>query len=105
VVAKWFDMEVGDVLPFDVAHFMSDKDAMWADICRAHDLRDLKIRDLAAWSAAISYMFMVEWDQMSALTKIRKAGWTEVVDTYEMIPRQFDRLARERVIPGPFARA
>lgn len=103
VIANWFDMEVGDVVTFDVAQFMSDKNGIWNEIRSKHGLI-YSIPELATWEAAISYMFMVEWDQMSALTKIQKAGWTDVVDTYEMIPRQFDRLARERAIPGPFRR-
>ena len=101
VLARWFNMEAGEVRTFDVAQFMADKEPMWREICRKHGLKDYQIKDLTTWDAAISYMFNAEWDQMSALTKIQRAGWTEVVDTYEMIPRQLDRLARERVIPYP----
>lgn len=100
VNSDWFDMEVGDVMTFDVGQFMSGKAGLWEESRRKYGLL-YSIPELASFEAAISYMFMVEWDQMSALTKIQKAGWTEVIDTYEMIPRQFDRLAREKAIPGP----
>ena len=100
LVAKWFDMEPGEVQPFDLARFMADKEPMWAEIRAQYGLKPYTIRDLTTWDAAISYLFSVEWDQMSAMTKAQRAGWTEVVDTFDMIPRQFDRLARERAIPS-----
>ena len=99
LLAEWFKMDVGDVTTFDVSTFMADKEPMWQEICKIHGLRNYEIKDLTTWDAAISYMFNAEWDQMSALTKVQQAGWTEVVDTYAMIPRQLDRLVRERVIP------
>jgi nucleoside-diphosphate-sugar epimerase len=103
LVAESFGMEVGEVRPFDVAQFMSDKEPMWAQIRERHGLKPYRIADLTSWDAAISYLFNADWDQMSASTKAQKAGWTEVVDSFEMIPRQFERLAGERAIPAGHA--
>jgi nucleoside-diphosphate-sugar epimerase len=100
VVADWFAMPLGEVQPFDLAALMADKEPMWAQIREQHGLASYSIRDLTTWDAAISYLFSVDWDQMSAMTKAQQAGWTEVIDTYEMVPRQFERLVQERAIPS-----
>ncbi len=101
VLARWFGMEPGEVRTFDVAAFMADKEPMWAEIRALHGLAEHRISDLTTWNAAINYMFNAEWDQMSSLTKARQAGWDGFVDTWEMIPRQLGRLARDRIIPMP----
>ncbi|MFG1347883.1 SDR family oxidoreductase [Xanthobacter autotrophicus DSM 431] len=100
VVARWFDMEVGGVQTFDLGTFMADKEPMWAEIQQKHGLRPYRMSDLTLWSAVSINMLNAEWDQMSSMTKARKAGWHEVNDTYEMIARQFDLLARDRIIPS-----
>ena len=83
---------------------MADKEPMWAEIRAKHGLKDYTIRDLTTWDAAISYLFSVEWDQMSAMTKAQKAGWTEVIrfiratDPYgRMVTIHPSRSARETV--------
>lgn len=100
VVARWFEMEAGGVQTFDLATFMADKESMWAEIRQIHGLQSYKISDLTLWSAISINMLNADWDQMSSMTKARKAGWHEVNDTYEMITRQFDQLAQARIIPG-----
>jgi nucleoside-diphosphate-sugar epimerase len=100
VVADWFDMEVGGIQTFDIETFMSDKEGMWAELRDAHGLRPYKISDLTLWSAITANMLKAKWDQMSSMTKARKAGWHEFNDSFEMIHRQFDQLAADRVIPN-----
>jgi hypothetical protein len=100
-IAEWFDMPVGDVMNIDVVSFMSDKEPVWAKIVEKHRLKPYKMSDLTVWDVAATNMFNAEWDQMSAMTKAHLAGWIHVVDTYKMIPRQLERLARERIIPTP----
>jgi nucleoside-diphosphate-sugar epimerase len=100
-IAEWFDMPVGDVMNIDVVSFMSDKEPVWAKIVEKHRLKPYKMSDLTVWDVAATNMFNAEWDQMSAMTKAQLAGWIHVVDTYKMIPRQLERLTRERIIPTP----
>jgi nucleoside-diphosphate-sugar epimerase len=100
MIAEWFGMSVGDVVPMDLARIMADKEPMWAELCRAHDLRPYRLADLVHWESASAFIFNASWDQMSSMTKARLAGWHEVVETYEMFRRQFSRLVQERVIPS-----
>ncbi|HEV7618857.1 MAG TPA: SDR family oxidoreductase [Burkholderiaceae bacterium] len=101
VIAEWFGMEIGDVIPMSLSDFMADKQPLWDEIVAEHKLIPHRLQDLTVFKAAETYIFNAEWDQMSANTKAQKAGWTEVVDTYEMFPRQLQRLVDERMIPAP----
>ena len=101
IVADWFRMPVGGVQTFDVGRFMQDKEPVWEEIRGLHNLRPYRIADLTTWSAIATNMFNADWDQMSSMTKARNAGWADVNETREMIRRQFDRLARDGVIPNP----
>jgi len=101
LVAAWFRMPVGDVIPMSLSDFMADKQALWLELVDRHGLVAHRLHDLTDYRAAERYLFNAEWDQMSANTKAQLAGWTQVVDTYEMIPRLLQRLVDERVIPAP----
>jgi hypothetical protein len=80
---------------------MQDKEPVWEEIRSLHNLRSYRIADLTTWSAIATNMFNADWDQMSSMTKARNAGWVGVNETRDMIRRQFDRLARDGVIPIP----
>ncbi len=56
------------------------------------------IDDLATWRF-LDYAFANGFDQMSSLTKIRQAGWREVLDTEDTITQQLQRLRNDRIIP------
>jgi nucleoside-diphosphate-sugar epimerase len=103
LIADWFEMDAGQVLGFDVAEFAAENAGAWRQLCEDHDLRHPDMHQLTTWDAAINYVFNADWDQMSALTKARRAGWSGAVDTYTMFGRQFERLVAERVIPDPRA--
>ncbi len=97
-IAEFFDMEVGPVQQLHLQTVMADKEPLWADICEQYQLHHYAIADLATWRF-IDYAFANGFDQMSSLTKIRQAGWHEVLDTEESITQQLQRMRADRVIP------
>jgi len=99
LVAQWFGMPAAGVLTFDLGEFMRDKEPMWAEIRRQHGLQEFRMDQLTQWGTASSNLFNADWDQASSMTKARNLGWTGVNDTFGMIPRQLDLLARRRIIP------
>jgi hypothetical protein len=101
VIAEWFGMPVGDVVAMDLPGMMADKEPIWGELCRAHDLKPYRLADLVHWESVSAVIFNATWDQMSSMTKARFAGWHEVVETYGMFRRQFSRLVQERIIPSP----
>lgn len=98
IVARFFDMEVGPVQTLRLEDFMADKEPLWAEICQQHQLRKYRLDELTNWRFA-DFVYACDYDQMSSMTKARKAGWHDVVDTEDMIRRQLERLRRERIIP------
>lgn len=99
VVAKWFGMEPGQPVSLDLAAFIAENEGTWRDVCDRYGLKVRDIRDLTTLDNSIRSLFNADWDQMSSIAKAQKAGWSGICDTYDMIPRQFDRLAAEGILP------
>ncbi len=97
-IADFFAMEVGPVQTVHLQTVMADKEPVWAEICEQYQLRRYTIDDLATWRF-LDYAFANGFDQMSSLTKIRQAGWHEVVDTEETVTQQLQRVRTDRIIP------
>ncbi len=97
-LAAFFDMEVGAVGTTSTRDLMADKEPVWADIVEKHQLRKYALGDIVTWPF-LDYAFANGFDQMSSLTKIRQAGWTEVLDTEDTITDQLARLRAQRIIP------
>ena len=47
----------------------------------------------------MDYAFSNGFDQMSSLTKIRQAGWHEVLDTADTITHQLQYMRDKKIIP------
>ncbi len=47
----------------------------------------------------MDYAFSNGFDQMSSLTKIRQAGWHDVLDTEDTITQQLQSMRDKRIIP------
>ena len=97
-IAEFFDMEAGPVQQLHLQTVMADKEPVWAEICEQYQLRRYTVADLATWRF-LDYALANGFDQMSSLTKIRQAGWHEVLDTEDTITQQLQRMRTDRIIP------
>lgn len=97
-IAAFFDMETAPGPHVSLVSLMADKADLWDEIVEKHQLRRYRLSDLTSWRFA-DYAFANAFDQMSSLTKIRQAGWHEVIDTEQTITNQLDRMRRDRIIP------
>ena len=97
-IAGFFEMEVGPVNHISLTTMMADKGALWQELAAQHGLAPHDYAELAAWPFG-DYVFASEWDVMSSTTKIRQAGFHDVLDSEEMFLRLFGRLRADRVIP------
>ncbi len=97
-IAEAFDMPVGVVRTLDLTAQMADKAPLWQRIVERHGLKSYAYEDLAAWPFA-DYCLGCDYDVMSDLTRIRQAGFTEVVDSERMFVDLFRQLRAERVFP------
>jgi nucleoside-diphosphate-sugar epimerase len=97
-IAAMFGMEPGPVQPMVISEFMADKDAVWADLVRRHNLVPNDFRRLAPWGYADS-VFRRSWDNAISTVKANNFGFTEMIDTEEMMRRIFADLRERRIIP------
>ena len=87
-----------DPQPIGVAAQMGDKGALWESMVEKHGLKPYPLEQIVNWG----YLDMAlnnDIDQMSSLTKIFQAGWTNVWDSQETITRQLQKLRDNRIIP------
>ena len=96
-IADFFDMETGPVQTISLGQMMVDKGPVWEGIRDRHGLR-YGMDDLVDWRFP-DWAYGQEFDQMSSMTKARKAGWTTINPTQEMLLRLLGDLRRDRIIP------
>ena len=97
-LAAFFDMEAGPIETQSLTETMADKAPVWDEIVRRHGLQPNGFESLAAWPFG-DYCLGCDYDVMSSTTKIRQAGFPEVVDSEEMFLRLFAEFREARVIP------
>ena len=97
-IARHFDMEVGRPQHIRLAEMMRDKAPVWDRLVAEHGLQPIPYEQVAAWNFG-DFVFSAGFDIISSMTKARRYGFGEVVDTEEMFLRLFDELRSARVIP------
>lgn len=97
-LADCFGISPGPIQTISLSRFMADKEALWASLCEAHDLKRYTLQQLVNWEFA-DWVYGATFDQMSSLGKVRRAGWTEVLDGEAMFRRLFGQLRSDRIIP------
>jgi nucleoside-diphosphate-sugar epimerase len=98
--ARRFGLECGIARNFRLGAWMADKEPVWRRITERHGLMASSLSDLALWDFA-DFVFRQDWDVISDLTRLRRAGFGEAVDTYEMFDRQWTLYERARLLPRP----
>src|SRR5690606_7384963 len=94
-----FGMETGRVRHMSLIQWMGDKEDVWAEIVQKHDLQPLPLKQVASWAFA-DFVLGFDYDVFSSTTKLRRAGFHEMVDTEEMVIYQLKELQERRVLPG-----
>ena len=97
-VARWFDLELGEPQTLPLAQYMADKGPLWQSLVERHGLQPVPYAQIAAWGFG-DFVFRSDWDVISSTTRIRQAGFGEVVDSTQMFLRLFQEFRERRVIP------
>lgn len=98
MIAAVFDMSVAEPQTISLTHYMADKGPLWEKMAAKYKLKRIPFDDLVAWPFA-DYVFAAEWDIMSDVTKSRRYGFHDVVDTEAMFERLLRRFREERIVP------
>ena len=97
--ADFFGMKWAEPQRIPLKLFMADKEPLWRRIVAKYGLADVPFSDLVSWGFGDFLLNNFEWDLMTDMTKIRQAGFHEVVDTQEMYLRLFAEFRAARLIP------
>ena len=97
-IAQFFDMEAGPVQTLSLAEMLADKEPLWASMRQRHGLADHTLAALTNWRFA-DFVLACDYDQISAMTKARKAGWNEDVDSEAAYLELLGELRTRRIIP------
>lgn len=98
-IARHFGMECGEPQKISLVEVMADKAPVWRRIVEKHGLLDIPYETITAWGFG-DFVFNCDFDVISSTTKIRQAGFGDVVDSTEMFLRIFDEFSERRVIPA-----
>jgi nucleoside-diphosphate-sugar epimerase len=97
-IARMFGMEPGPVKKTRLVEFMAAKAGVWADLQRRHDLVSTDLFRLAPWGYADT-VFSRSWDNAISTVKANRYGFTEMMDSEDMMRRIFDEFRARRIIP------
>ena len=81
-----------------LSRWMADKEPIWERIVTKHKLEPRRLDQVALWSFG-DFMFRQSCDQIASMTKIRKAGFHDVVDTEEMYIAILRQYREARILP------
>lgn len=96
--ARAFDMEPGGVQTISLAEMMADKEPLWRVMVDKHGLRPIPYDQIVSWPF-VDYCLTRDYDVMTDTLKIRKAGFTDCLDSEDMFLDLFREFKEMRVIP------
>ncbi len=98
-LADYFDMEISQPQKINLTQMMSDKGPLWDELTNQYGLQqEVPYKKLVRWEFG-DFIFTPTYDIISSMTKARQYGFIEVMDSEEMLLRQFDELRSKKVIP------
>jgi nucleoside-diphosphate-sugar epimerase len=97
-VAEAMQMDVAPPQPFALARQMPAKSGAWHRLAAEHDLQPVPYERLVGWGFG-DFIFNTEFDMISDMGKIRRAGFTEAVETEATILAALARLRQKKYLP------
>lgn len=97
-LADYFGLRPGIVRPMKLERWMADKGPVWHRIAERHGLRYADLADVALWPYG-DFVWNIDWDIVSSMTRARQAGFHEVEDTEDQFLRHLDAYRALKVLP------
>jgi nucleoside-diphosphate-sugar epimerase len=97
-IADMFGMPAGPLKTMRLTEFMADKAGLWTDLQKRHGLVATDLFRLAPWGYADT-VFSRNWDNAISTVKANRCGFTEMMDSEDMMRRIFGEFRARRVIP------
>jgi nucleoside-diphosphate-sugar epimerase len=97
-IAGFFGMPEGKVRPFSLHEWSRDKRPIWARIVAKHGLRPTSLDEVADWAFA-DFHWAQGYDVVSDCEKLHRAGFTETLDSGEMLLGHLQRYRETKILP------
>ncbi len=97
-IAQYFGLEPGMRRHISLVRTMADKGPLWERLVQQHGLRPISYQDIVQWPYG-DFVFAAGFDVISSLTKLRRFGFHEQVDTEGMFFRLWDEMRADKIIP------
>ncbi|MDE1172762.1 MAG: SDR family oxidoreductase [Parvibaculaceae bacterium] len=97
-LAASFGLEAGMPQTINLTEMMKDKGPVWDKIVSKHGLVPGKFEQIVAWGFG-DFVFRCDFDVVSSTTKIRQAGFQDIVDSETMFRDMFAELRRRKLLP------
>src|SRR6202167_1580255 len=97
-IAKMFDMDIADPVPFLLTTYLADKRPMWDAIVKRENLRPIPYEQIVAWGYG-DFAFRQDFDNVSSTIKVRQAGFHECIDSETMFSEIYGNLRERRILP------
>jgi nucleoside-diphosphate-sugar epimerase len=97
-VGEALGLEVAEPLPFSLARQMPEMGSVWQQLSERHELQSVPFDKLVGWPFG-DFIFNTEFDMVSDMGKIRRAGFTEAVSTEDCLIGAIRRLGEKGYIP------
>ena len=97
-IASVFELPSNGPQVHSLVEFMADKAPLWDAMVKKYGLKPYGFKQVVAWPFG-DYVFNCDWDVMSSVTKSRRHGFQDVVDSEEMFVRLFRQLRAEKIVP------
>ncbi|TNC15907.1 SDR family oxidoreductase [Methylobacterium terricola] len=97
-IAGALDLPLGPPVPLRLATHMADKAPAWARLVAEQGLVDTPYERAVGWAFG-DFVFHSDFDLVSDMAKIRRAGFTETVDSADALIAAIRRLQAAGVLP------
>lgn len=97
-IARLYGLECGVPRPLNLGRWMADKGPVWERIVRRHGLVARPMEAVIPWNFG-DFIWGLEHDVVSSMTKIRLAGFHDTVDTEARILAHLQRYREARLLP------
>jgi len=94
LLAQWFGMPCG----IKLATWMADKAPIWDRIVAQHGLEPRPLDSVASWQFGDG-VFAKEWDLLTDIGRLRRAGFNPCIDWIAMVREQLDQYRDAKLLP------
>jgi nucleoside-diphosphate-sugar epimerase len=97
-VAKMYGIDVGIPRALKLTTWMADKEPAWKALVKKHGLVERPMADAVTWGFG-DFMWGIQHDVISSMTKIRLRGFHDTVDTEDLILAHLARYREAKLLP------